>query len=145
MCFSLFLFLQIMHIFTYTQRNYTFVHFCTVYADKNSKSLQDQDYGCLSPFFLHPIIHITLSPPYKKRIHTMDVVSWAARVPAGIDFWASAKSPDRLEPAIIPAKGKWKSISKGGMFVVWHSFLNHLAHFDKMIITYFKELKPHLR
>lgn len=31
------------------------------------------------------------------------VVSWAAKVPTGIDFCASAKSPDLLEPARIPA------------------------------------------
>lgn len=33
-----------------------------------------------------------------------DVVNCAARVPVGIDFWASAKSPDLLEPAKIPTK-----------------------------------------
>lgn len=38
------------------------------------------------------------------RIHTMDVVVIAAIVPIGIDFWASRKSPDRLEPAMIPAR-----------------------------------------
>lgn len=32
----------------------------------------------------------------------MDVVVIAAIVPIGIDFWASRRSPDRLEPAMIP-------------------------------------------
>ena len=31
------------------------------------------------------------------------VVRMAAMVPIGIDFWASFRSPDRLDPAIIPA------------------------------------------
>ena len=31
-----------------------------------------------------------------------DVVTVAAKVPIGIDFCASAKSPDRFEPAMIP-------------------------------------------
>ena len=33
------------------------------------------------------------------------VVSCAAIVPTGIDFWASFRSPDRLDPAIMPARG----------------------------------------
>ena len=32
----------------------------------------------------------------------MDVVVMAAMVPMGIDFWASRRSPERLEPAMIP-------------------------------------------
>lgn len=36
------------------------------------------------------------------RIQIIEVVATAARVPTGIDFCASFKSPDRLEPAIIP-------------------------------------------
>lgn len=34
--------------------------------------------------------------------YTVDVVRMAHIVPIGIDFWASAKSPDLLDPAIIP-------------------------------------------
>jgi hypothetical protein len=34
------------------------------------------------------------------------VVRMAAMVPIGIDFWASLKSPDLLEPAMIPAGGR---------------------------------------
>lgn len=41
-----------------------------------------------------------------ERIQTDDVVAMAATVPMGIDLWASAKSPDRLEPAIMPEKDK---------------------------------------
>jgi len=36
------------------------------------------------------------------RIQTKDVVATAAIVPVGIALDASAKSPDRFEPAIIP-------------------------------------------
>jgi len=36
------------------------------------------------------------------KIQTKDVVATAAIVPVGIAFDASARSPDRLEPAIIP-------------------------------------------
>ncbi len=36
------------------------------------------------------------------RIQTKDVVPMAAMVPMGIDFCASARSPERLEPAMIP-------------------------------------------
>ena len=34
--------------------------------------------------------------------YTVEVVIMAHIVPIGIDFWASAKSPDLLEPAMIP-------------------------------------------
>lgn len=37
-----------------------------------------------------------------SRIQMMEVVMIARMVPTGIDFWASRKSPDRFEPAIIP-------------------------------------------
>lgn len=37
-----------------------------------------------------------------ERIQTKEVVAIAAIVPVGIDFDASAKSPDRLDPAIMP-------------------------------------------
>ena len=40
------------------------------------------------------------------RIQRTVVVSWAAIVPMGIDFWASFKSPDLLDPAIIPVEKK---------------------------------------
>ena len=34
----------------------------------------------------------------------------AAIVPMGIDFWASRRSPERLEPAIIPVSGqRWNN------------------------------------
>lgn len=32
----------------------------------------------------------------------MEVVVMAAMVPIGIDFWASRRSPERLDPAMIP-------------------------------------------
>lgn len=32
----------------------------------------------------------------------IEVVIMAARVPIGIDFWASRRSPDRFDPAMIP-------------------------------------------
>lgn len=34
----------------------------------------------------------------------MDVVSTAPMVPLGIERWASARSPDLLDPAMIPVK-----------------------------------------
>lgn len=34
-----------------------------------------------------------------------EVVAIARMVPMGIDFWASRKSPDRFEPAMIPGRG----------------------------------------
>jgi len=37
-----------------------------------------------------------------KKIQTKDVVATAAIVPVGIAFDASARSPERFEPAIIP-------------------------------------------
>ena len=37
-----------------------------------------------------------------KRIQTVDVVNMAAIVPLGMERCASFKSPDLLEPAIIP-------------------------------------------
>lgn len=36
----------------------------------------------------------------------MEVVIIARMVPTGIDFWASRRSPERLEPAMIP-EGLW--------------------------------------
>lgn len=33
-----------------------------------------------------------------------DVVTMAMMVPVGIDFWASLRSPDRFEPAMMPAE-----------------------------------------
>lgn len=32
----------------------------------------------------------------------VEVVAMARMVPMGMDFWASLRSPDRLEPAMIP-------------------------------------------
>lgn len=45
--------------------------------------------------------------PAKSRTadkYTVDVVRIAQIVPIGMDFCASAKSPERFEPAIIPAR-----------------------------------------
>lgn len=37
----------------------------------------------------------------------------AAMVPMGIDFWASRRSPERLEPAMIPEKiGEVQTLSR---------------------------------
>ena len=35
-------------------------------------------------------------------IQTSDVVVMARMVPTGMDFWASRRSPDRLDPAMMP-------------------------------------------
>jgi len=37
-----------------------------------------------------------------SRIQTKEVVVMAAMVPMGMDFEASRRSPERLEPAMIP-------------------------------------------
>lgn len=39
-----------------------------------------------------------------------EVVPMARMVPMGIDFWASRKSPERLEPAMIPGGAAEKKI-----------------------------------
>lgn len=37
----------------------------------------------------------------------------AAMVPMGIDFWASRRSPERLEPAMIPEEiGEVQTVSR---------------------------------
>lgn len=43
----------------------------------------------------------TLDPP---KIQMKDVVTMARMVPVGMDFWASLRSPDRLEPAMMPTE-----------------------------------------
>lgn len=43
-------------------------------------------------------------PQARERIHTREVVTMARMVPTGIDFWASRRSPERFEPAIMPPK-----------------------------------------
>lgn len=40
------------------------------------------------------------------RIQMKDVVTMARMVPVGIDFWASLRSPERLDPAMIPAENR---------------------------------------
>ena len=63
-----------------------------------------------SPNFLNedPVFMIARRPQHftsgKSRIHTADVVATAPMVPVGMDFEASAKSPDLLDPAIMPAQ-----------------------------------------
>lgn len=37
-----------------------------------------------------------------ERIQTKEVVRMARIVPMGIDFWASFRSPDLFDPAMIP-------------------------------------------
>jgi len=41
---------------------------------------------------------------HSRRIQTNEVVAMAQIVPIGIDFCASARSPERFEPAMIPAQ-----------------------------------------
>lgn len=40
-----------------------------------------------------------------------EVVPMAMMVPMGIDFWASRKSPERLEPAMIPGGAVEKKLA----------------------------------
>lgn len=44
-----------------------------------------------------------------SRIQMKDVVTMAKMVPVGMDFWASLRSPERLDPAMIPAEADGKS------------------------------------
>lgn len=39
---------------------------------------------------------------YTQRIQMMEVVVMASMVPMGMDFWASRRSPERFDPAMIP-------------------------------------------
>lgn len=41
-------------------------------------------------------------PDSLARIQMRDVVTMARMVPVGIDFCASLRSPERLDPAMIP-------------------------------------------
>ena len=45
---------------------------------------------------------VMLHPDYQYTPRL--VTAMAAIVPTGIDFWGSAKSPERLDPAMIPAQ-----------------------------------------
>lgn len=40
-----------------------------------------------------------------------DVVTMARMVPVGMDFWASLRSPERLDPAMIPAEQTGVSVT----------------------------------
>lgn len=50
----------------------------------------------------------TLAVTHRFRIQTMEVVRIARMVPIGMERWASFKSPERLEPAMIPASKQKK-------------------------------------
>lgn len=43
----------------------------------------------------------------------MEVVAIARMVPMGMDFWASRKSPDRFDPAMIPGGWGWGGTTTG--------------------------------
>lgn len=47
---------------------------------------------------------LTPALPCHVRIQTSEVVTMARMVPTGIDFWASRRSPERFEPAMMPQK-----------------------------------------
>lgn len=47
---------------------------------------------------------------YNKRIQTMEVVRMARMVPMGMERWASFRSPERLEPAMIPEEDYHKTV-----------------------------------
>lgn len=40
------------------------------------------------------------------RIQIKDVVTMAKMVPVGMDFWASLRSPERLDPAMMPVEAE---------------------------------------
>ena len=54
---------------------------------------------------------------YAWRIQTTDVVVMAIIVPLGIDCCASFKSPDLLDPAMIPLKQPWGKLETGSLYI----------------------------
>lgn len=59
----------------------------------------------------HMLIFLSFLPMFDQlRIHTVEVVVMAAMVPIGMDFWASRRSPERFEPAMIPVSPRKKKI-----------------------------------
>lgn len=63
---------------------------------------------CLPVLFQGAWLLVSSCLVNKLRIQTSDVVVIAKIVPTGMDFWASRRSPDRLEPAMIPRrKDRW--------------------------------------
>lgn len=57
----------------------------------------------------------------------MEVVVMAAMVPIGIDFWASRRSPERLEPAMIPEQtGEGQMLSRSMWFM--HTHIRNTIH-----------------
>lgn len=52
----------------------------------------------------------------------MEVVAMARMVPMGMDFWASRKSPERFEPAMMPGGERRDSDVKqtGNQMLVCH-------------------------
>lgn len=63
---------------------------------------------CLTKAYLSRSKRLSTVPANRRTEdkYTVLVVRMAAIVPIGILFWASAKSPERFEPAIIPANRK---------------------------------------
>lgn len=52
--------------------------------------------------FMGTLVYIILSMNCTYRIQMKEVVRIANMVPIGMDLWASLRSPDLLDPAIIP-------------------------------------------
>lgn len=55
----------------------------------------------------------TVVPAQQCRIQTAEVVAMAKMVPVGIDFWASRRSPERLEPAMMPVNKEARTGATG--------------------------------
>ncbi len=66
-----------------------------------------------------------------ERIQMMEVVVMARMVPMGMDFWASCKSPDRFDPAMIPVQNKTEN-RMGNVSFPHHSRVFHM-HCKKYI------------
>ena len=74
-----------------------------------------------------------------ERIQTKEVVKMAAMVPVGMDFWASCKSPDLFDPAMIPAnRHLYKSYDQSNEYnwALWHhsSVQYYLSYWRQTII-----------
>lgn len=65
-------------------------------------------------------------PRQPCRIQTAEVVAMARIVPVGIDFWASRRSPERLEPAMIPVnRGAVRTGAMGEQTEIGHQPQSH--------------------
>lgn len=61
----------------------------------------------------------TLAGTHRFRIQMMEVVRIARMVPTGMERWASFKSPERLDPAMIPERRRREKRSIEKPSILW--------------------------